>query len=70
MNERDGRNAAKSEGLKVKGSIGVLFDALRDGVIDREEALRIFSMFRENPQEFWIEPDIIKVAMEKINSKK
>ena len=70
MNERDGRNAAKSEGIKVKGSIGILFDALKKGVIDREEALRILSMFSEAPQEFWIEPDIIKVAMEKINNKK
>ncbi len=69
MNERDGRNAAKSEGIKVKGSIGILFDALREGLIDKEEALRILSIFRENPQEFWIEPDIIKVAMEKINNK-
>jgi len=40
MNERDGRNAAKSEGIKVKGTIGILFDALRNGVIDREEALK------------------------------
>jgi len=31
MNERDGRNADKSEGKKVKGSIGILFDALKKG---------------------------------------
>src|SRR3972149_8086096 len=45
MNERDGRNAAKSEGIKVKGSIGVLFDAFREGVIDEEEALNVLSRF-------------------------
>ncbi|CAG0979572.1 hypothetical protein METP2_01889 [Methanosarcinales archaeon] len=67
MNERDGRNAAKSEGLKVKGSIGVLFDALREDVIDREEALSMLSRFRDSPQDFWIEPCIIKLAMEKIS---
>jgi predicted nucleic acid-binding protein len=70
MNERDGRNAAKKEGIMVKGSIGVLFDALREGVIDREEALSILSRFRDSPQDFWIEPDIIKTAMEKISLEK
>ena len=70
MNERDGRNAAKSEGLKVKGSIGVLFDALREEVIDREEALGILSRFRDSPQDFWIEADIIKLAIEKISLEK
>jgi len=66
MNERDGRNAAKSEGIKVRGSIGVLFDALKAGVINEEEALSILKKFRDNPQVFWIEPEIIKSAMEKI----
>ena len=31
INESQGRRAAKSEGLKVKGTIGVLFDALKAG---------------------------------------
>jgi len=62
----DGRNAAKSEGIKVKGTIGVLFEALKEGIIDKEEALSVLSRFRGDPHNFWIEPDIIKVAMEKI----
>ncbi len=66
MNERDGRNAAKIEGIKVKGTIGVLFEALKEEVIDNEEALGVLSRFREAPQEFWIEPNIIEAAMEKI----
>ncbi|TAN40487.1 MAG: DUF3368 domain-containing protein [Candidatus Methanoperedens sp.] len=70
MNERDGRNAAKSEGIKVKGSIGVLFEALKAGVIDEREALNNLEKFRDNPQVFWIEPDIIKAAIEKIHLKK
>lgn len=69
MNERDGRNAAKSEGIKVKGTIGVLFEALKEKVIGKEEALSVLSRFREDPHNFWIEPDIIKVAMEKIMRK-
>ena len=70
INERDGRNAAKKEGIKVKGTIGVLFDSLKAGVIDNERALIVLSRFRDNPQDFWIEPDIIKSAMEKISFKK
>ncbi len=66
MNEREGRNAAKSEGLRVKGSIGILFDSLKAGLINKDDALRILLKFRDNPQIFWIEPDIIEEAMEKI----
>ncbi len=66
MNEREGRNAAKCEGLRVKGSIGVLFDALKAGLINEEDALGILLKFRDNPQVFWIEPGIIEEAMEKI----
>ncbi len=69
MNERDGRNAAKSEGLKVKGSIGVLFDAFKAGIISKDDALSILSRFKDDPQVFWINPDIIKAAIEKILSK-
>lgn len=70
MNERDGRNAAKSEGLNVRGSIGILFEALKAGVINEMEALKILEKFRDNPQVFWIEPEIIRAAMEKIYLKK
>ncbi len=70
INEREGRNAAKSEGLKVKGSIGVLFDALREEIIDKEKTLSILSKLRDKPHEFWIEPEIIEAAMEKIHSEK
>lgn len=66
MNEREGRNAAKSEGLRVKGSIGVLFDASKAGLINEEDALNILLKFRDNPQVFWIEPGILEMAMEKI----
>ncbi len=70
MNERDGRIAAKNEGLKVRGSIGVLFDALKIKLIDAEQAISILNKFREKPQIFWIEPNIIKSAIEKIYNNK
>ncbi len=69
INERDGRNAAKNEGFKVKGSIGILFDALKSGTINEKEVLTILNKFKKNPQVFWIEPDIIKSAIEKIHIK-
>lgn len=70
MNERDGRNAAKSEGIRVKGSIGVLFEAMKAGIIDEKKALNYLEKFRDNPQVFWINPDIIKAAIERIHLKK
>lgn len=69
MNERDGRNAAKNEGFKVKGSIGILFDALKAEAINEKEVLTILNKFEKNPQVFWIEPDIIKSAIDKIRMK-
>lgn len=70
MNEKEGRNAAKSEGLKVKGSIGVLFDALKMGISKKEDILRILGKFKDAPQTYWIEPDIIDAAIGEIGSKK
>ena len=67
LNESDGRNAAKSEGIQVKGSIGILFEALKEGTIEKEEALSILSRFRDEPNAFWIDPNIIRAAMEKIS---
>jgi hypothetical protein len=66
INESQGRRAAKAEGLKVKGTIGVLFDALKAGAISKDEALNILREFRDNPQIFWIEPGIIEAAIDKI----
>lgn len=67
MNERDGRIAAKNEGINVKGSLGVLFEALKAELINKNEALIILKRFKDEPHVFWIEPGIIKAAMEKIH---
>lgn len=66
MNEREGRIAAKKEGLEVKGSIGVIFNGLKADLINKKEALSILNSFKEKPQTFWIEPEIIEIAMERI----
>lgn len=46
-----------------------MLDALKAGVIDERKALSNLEKFRDNPQVFWIDPDIIEAAMEKINLK-
>jgi hypothetical protein len=66
MNEREGRRAAREEGLKVKGTIGIIFEALRGGKITRKKALAILKKFRNHPQDYWIDPEIIDVAMERM----
>ena len=66
INERDGRNAAKNEGVKIKGTIGILFEALRAGIIDRGDVLRVLSIFRDNPHDFWMDPDMIGEAIKKL----
>ncbi len=47
-----------------------MFDALKIKLIDAEQAISILNKFREKPQIFWIEPNIIKSAIEKIYNNK
>ena len=54
----------------MRGSIGVLFDSMKAGLINREDALGILNKFGENPQIYWIDPDIIKSTTEKLNLKR
>jgi|Deesub1362A_J573_1020465.scaffolds.fasta_scaffold00194_60 hypothetical protein len=66
MNEGEGRDAAKNEGLQVKGTIGIIFEATKRGVIDRRDAVALLEKFIEKPEEYWIEPKIIEEAIRKI----
>jgi len=68
INERAGRIAAKAEGLKVKGTVGVVFDALNTGLINNKEAMDILKKLRDNPHIFWINPDVIEIAMKRVAS--
>lgn len=66
INEREGRNAAVSEGMKVKGTIGVVVEGVKKKALTKEEAIEILTSFKEKPEEFWINPGIIEKAIEKL----
>lgn len=66
MNEREGRDAARKEGLKVKGTIGVIQEAVKKGVISAKEGTGILRKFKGAPQEYWIDPAVIDAAIKKI----
>lgn len=66
INERDGRDAAVKEGVKVKGTIGVISEGVKKGALRKEGAIEILNTFKEKPEEFWIEPKIIERAIRKL----
>lgn len=66
INERDGRRAAKNAGVKVKGTIGVISDCIERRILTVGAAVEILILFRDNPSEFWIDPDIIDIAIKRI----
>ena len=68
INERDGRWAAKNAGIEVKGTIGVISDCVGEHFLTIGDAARILYVFRDNPSEFWIDPEIIDMAVRRIKS--
>jgi predicted nucleic acid-binding protein len=66
MNERDGRRAAKNAGVEVKGTIGVISDCIGKHFLTVGDAVEILYVFRDNPTEFWIDPEIIDIAVRRI----
>jgi len=66
INEREGRNAAVNEGVKVKGTIGVIAEGIKKKALTKKEAVEILNTFKEKPEEFWIEPKIINKAIKKL----
>ena len=69
MDERDGRQAAKDAGIKVKGTIGVISDCVNRHLLTAGAAVEILTFFRTNPSKFWIDPRIIDLAIRKIEEK-
>jgi uncharacterized protein len=65
INEKDGRAAVKALCVKVKGTIGVISDCIKKQIIKPAEAIEILLKFKNNPSEYWINPDIIDMAIEK-----
>ena len=48
MDETRGRRVAADMGLKIMGSVGVLVNAFRAGVLSAEDAERAFSMIEKS----------------------
>ena len=57
--------AVKVSCVKVKGTIGVISDCIKRQIIKPTEAIEILLEFKNNPSEYWINPDIIDMAIEK-----
>ena len=68
INERDGRRAAKNAGVKVKGTIGVISDCIERRILTAGAVIELLIIFRDNPSEFRIDPDIIDIAITRIKN--
>ena len=53
-------------GIKVKGTIGVISDCIGEHFLTIGAAVEILYVFGENPSEFWIDPEIIDMAVRRI----
>ncbi len=69
MDERDGRQAARNAGIKVKGTIGVISDCVNRHLLKAGTAVEILIFFRTNPLKFWIDPGIIDIAIRGIKER-
>ncbi len=68
LDERDGRRAARVEGLEVKGTIGLIADAVRTGALKKEDALETLKMMKGSSGEFWLDPEVVDKAIERMDN--
>jgi len=59
-NEKKVRKAAKEEGFAVAGTIGVILRAVKNGLLDRAEALSLLGKMKS--EDFRIHPDMLQKA--------
>jgi len=65
---RTGRRAAKNAGVRVKGTIGVISDCIERHILTAGAVIELLIIFRDNPSEFRIDPDIIDIAITRIKN--
>jgi predicted nucleic acid-binding protein len=65
-NEKKVRIAARQEGFKVTGTIGVLLKGLKEGMVSKSEAEGLFKKMKTE-KEFRIHPDILDKAMKALD---
>lgn len=66
INERNGREAAKGEGVPVKGTIGIIADSVKKKMIDVTTAVEMLDRFASDPGEFWLDPVTVREAVSRI----
>ena len=67
INERDGREAAKKEGVTVKGTIGIIVDGVKEQKISVNSAIAMLERFENEPDTFWLDPIIVHKAINMIS---
>ncbi len=65
MDENTGRRIARTQGLAVRGSLGVLIDAYRHNLIDAN-ALRLYFAEIAHRQDIWISPDLVERLLRQV----
>jgi predicted nucleic acid-binding protein len=69
IDERDGRIAAKSAGINVIGTIGIISDCVNRHLLTIGTAVEILTYFKTDPSKFWIDPQIIDIAIRRIEER-
>ena len=67
INERVGREAARKEGVKVKGTLGIIADGVKEEKISAASAITILGKFENEPDKFWLDPIIVHEAIKMIS---
>lgn len=67
INEREGREAAKKEGVTVKGTIGIIADGVKERKISVRSAIAMLKKYEDEPNEFWLDPEIVNKAINMIS---
>lgn len=64
INESRVREAARSEGLSVTGTLGIILRAYNSHTLSKRKTLAILSEIKRQEGEFRIHPKIVENAME------
>ena len=67
INERDGREVARKEGVTVKGTLGIIADGVKEEKISATSAIAMLGKFENEPNEFWLDPIIVHEAIKMIS---
>jgi len=59
VDESEGRRTARAMGLAVRGSLGILVEAYRRGMIGKEQ-LRLYFAELSRRQDIWIDPALVE----------